>query len=92
MRETDVFGRYGGEEFLMILTDTGLEGAQRALERVREAVAAAGHEHVAPSLAVTASIGIAQWKRDEETSALLGRADAALYRAKERGRNRIEAA
>jgi diguanylate cyclase (GGDEF)-like protein len=92
MRDTDIFGRYGGEEFLMILTDTGADGAQRAMERLRLAVAAFDWAGVAPGAAVTSSIGVATWKAGEEIAPLLSRADAALYRAKDNGRNRVEMA
>lgn len=92
MRETDIFGRYGGEEFLMILTDTTLDGGRLASERVCLAVAAADHGSIAPGVPVTVSVGVAAWQAGEETSHLLGRADAALYRAKANGRNRVESA
>ncbi len=90
MRETDILGRYGGEEFLMILTDTALDGAPRALERVRSAVEAADYSRIAAGLTLTVSVGVARWQRGEESVAVLGRADAALYRAKANGRNRVE--
>ncbi|HWA36580.1 MAG TPA: GGDEF domain-containing protein [Burkholderiales bacterium] len=90
MRETDILGRYGGEEFLMILTDTTLEGGPGATERVCRAVEAAGYGRIAPGLALTVSIGLVAWKPGEDTVSLLGRADAALYRAKANGRNRVE--
>ena len=92
MRDTDIFGRYGGEEFLMICTDTGLEGARTAAERVRRAVAAADWARVAPGCAVSASIGVAAWKPGEQIDQLLRRADGALYEAKRNGRNRVEIA
>jgi diguanylate cyclase (GGDEF)-like protein len=92
MRETDILGRYGGEEFLMILTDTALDGAPRALERVRCAVEAADYDPIAKGLTLTVSIGVASWRRGEDIVALLGRADAALYEAKAKGRNRMEMA
>jgi diguanylate cyclase (GGDEF)-like protein len=90
MRETDILGRYGGEEFLMILTDTALDGMPGAAERVCRAVEAAGYGSIAPGLTLTVSIGVAAWNPGEDTVALLGRADAALYRAKANGRNRVE--
>jgi diguanylate cyclase (GGDEF)-like protein len=92
MRETDILGRYGGEEFLMILTDTALDGAPRALERVRAAVETADYGRIAAGLTLTVSIGVAGWQRGEDTASLLGRADSALYRAKANGRNRVEIA
>jgi diguanylate cyclase (GGDEF)-like protein len=90
MRETDVFCRYGGEEFLMLLTDTDLAAAAIAVERVRFAVAAHDWASVAPGLALTASAGVAGWRRGETLEPLLNRADGALYKAKRGGRNRVE--
>jgi diguanylate cyclase (GGDEF)-like protein len=92
MRETDVFCRYGGEEFLMLLTDTDLPAAATAVERVRLAVAAHGWSAVAPGLSLTVSAGVAGWRKGEPLEPLLNRADGALYRAKRNGRNRVEIA
>jgi len=87
-RATDVVARYGGEEFVVLLPHAGIEQAAVFAERVRRALAA---ETVAPLPApVTASFGIAQLREGETGDALLDRADAALYRAKENGRNRVE--
>jgi diguanylate cyclase (GGDEF)-like protein len=90
MRDTDVLCRYGGEEFLMLLTDTALDAAAVPLERVRAAVAAHDWSAVAPGIALTVSAGVAGWRKGEGLEALLGRADAALYKAKHAGRNRVE--
>ena len=92
MRETDVFCRYGGEEFLMLLTDTDLAAATTAVERVRLAVAAHDWAGVAPGLVLTVSAGVAGWRKGETLEPLLHRADAALYKAKRNGRNRVETA
>jgi diguanylate cyclase (GGDEF)-like protein len=92
MRETDVFCRYGGEEFLMLLTDTDLPAAATAVERVRLAVAAHDWPAVAPGLSLTVSAGVAGWRKGEHLEPLLNRADGALYRAKRNGRNRAEIA
>ena len=86
LRAEDQLGRLGGEEFLLLLPNTGAEAAIRVAERVRAAVADAP----AP-VPVTVSIGLATW--DSETpEALLQRADEALYAAKQAGRNRVMAA
>lgn len=90
MRESDVLGRYGGEEFLMVMTDTRLEEAMLASERICQAIAATDFTWLAPQLQVTVSLGLAAWKRGEDSGQLLARADAALYRAKAKGRNRVE--
>jgi diguanylate cyclase (GGDEF)-like protein len=77
--------RYGGEEFAMLLPSTPLDAAELQADYVRLAV-----ENLSVGLPVTVSIGVAQW-RDDETAADVGaRADAALYRAKHHGRNRVE--
>ncbi len=89
MRETDVFGRYGGEEFLLILTATAPGAATPALERIRAALAAADWGALAPGLAVTVSMGVAGFRKEETIGEVLHRADTALYEAKHAGRNRI---
>ncbi|MBL8966552.1 MAG: diguanylate cyclase [Spirochaetaceae bacterium] len=95
-RTSDHFGRYGGEEFLAVLPEVGAEGAMDAAERARKAMAlerfAAGPGSPAGSgeFAATASAGVASWEEGMDADRLLARADAALYRAKARGRNRVE--
>ncbi len=92
-RYSDISGRIGGEEFLQVLTHSEEEGVRTLVERLRSAFMA---ERFAfggmPSTMVTASFGIAGFrgKRATELSALVARADAALYRAKKLGRNRVE--
>lgn len=94
LREIDSFGRWGGEEFIVLLPETGLEAALVVAERVRETVASV----VVPAddggaVAVTTSIGVASLGvGDESMEELLARADAALYQAKREGRNRVQAA
>jgi len=88
LRQADLFGRYGGEEFVLLLNDTTLEGALTTAERLRAQVESLRFDDVAPELRVTISIGIAEHVRRTDPAATLQRADAALYRAKESGRNR----
>ena len=88
LRQTDCFGRYGGEEFACILTDTSTEGAMITAERIRANIAQLRFPHMDKDLKITISIGIADFTRDEETTATFQRADEALYRAKQTGRNR----
>ncbi len=91
-RGSDVLGRYGGEEFAVVTPETG-ESAARLAERLREVVCRDPVPTEAGPLAMTISVGIAHVdRRGEHLRQLLARADAALYEAKERGRNRVAAA
>lgn len=85
-RDTDLISRWGGEEFIIMTPETGSEGAQNFAESVREWVAAAEFPGVGH---VTCSFGVAQWKPGETFEVVCSRADAALYEAKENGRNRV---
>ncbi|HTP62832.1 MAG TPA: GGDEF domain-containing protein [Burkholderiales bacterium] len=88
MRNTDIFGRYGGEEFLLILVGSAPPAALEAVERVRMAVAARDWRSIVPNAAVTMSAGAAGYMKGETVEHLLNRADQALYQAKHAGRNR----
>jgi diguanylate cyclase (GGDEF)-like protein len=88
LRQTDYFGRYGGEEFAAVVTDTSVEGAMVTAERVRQRIEALRFPDIADELRLTASIGIAAAGAREETTAIFKRADDALYVAKRSGRNR----
>jgi diguanylate cyclase (GGDEF)-like protein len=85
IRQSDYIGRFGGEEFVVLLTETGIEDGLMLVERMREAV---GNLEI-PELpqGITISAGLAQWKPGESAEALLQRSDRALYRAKAEGRN-----
>ncbi|WP_296751854.1 GGDEF domain-containing protein [Roseiflexus sp.] len=86
LRAADLFGRWGGEEFVVLLPQTRLSDAQTALERVRLAL----HTIALPSVhPITASFGIAAYLPGDTSESLLHRADQALYLAKTTGRNRI---
>jgi len=91
LRGFDVFGRLGGEEFLLVLPGTDLAGALIVAERVRAAVDAASFPGVPAGTRVSVTLGVAQGARGEEGSLLLARADRALYAGKAAGRNRVEA-
>ncbi len=91
IRTIDKFGRYGGEEFLLILPETAEGAAQRTLDRLRVIVADLDWSAISPGLAVTMSAGLAVLRPDDSPESILGRADAALYRAKDLGRNRVAA-
>jgi diguanylate cyclase (GGDEF)-like protein len=88
LRQTDYFGRYGGEEFALVLTSTTVEGALIMAERVRARIEALPLAFICPGLMVTASIGIADSSASENTAQIFKRADEALYNAKQGGRNR----
>jgi diguanylate cyclase (GGDEF)-like protein len=90
LRGSDLKCRYGGEEFLVLLPETTLEDARHVAESLRgrfEASPVPWNESAVP---VTASFGVTGVTPDDvDINAIIGRADAALYRAKESGRNRI---
>jgi diguanylate cyclase (GGDEF)-like protein len=92
IRNIDRFGRYGGEEFLLLLPDTPDDGAARILDRLRTIIADLDWSAFSPGMRVTISAGIATLKPDERPDTFLARADNALYAAKARGRNRIASA
>jgi diguanylate cyclase len=92
IRSIDRFGRYGGEEFLLVLPDTPDDVAMRLLERLREIVSELDWSAFSSGMRVTVSAGVATLKPDETPDILLARADRALYRAKAQGRNRIAGA
>ncbi len=86
------FGRYGGEEFLLLLPYAGIDGALGCLARLRTSINEHPLQTCAGPLAMTFSAGIAEYRVGESASQVLARADAALYRAKANGRNRVEIA
>jgi diguanylate cyclase (GGDEF)-like protein len=89
-RASDVVGRYGGEEFVLILVETTQAQALEACEKLRERVAAHAWGAVHPALpGLSVSIGVAGFDADAPQDNLLERADQALYRAKNGGRNRV---
>lgn len=89
LRNIDLAGRYGGEEFAVLLTETGEEGAAVAGERVRHAIGALDMAVGTDPVKVTASVGVVTWSPLFATpSELVAAADQTLYRAKHTGRNR----
>jgi diguanylate cyclase len=92
IRSIDRFGRYGGEEFLLVLPDMTVDGAVRALDRLREIIADLDWSAFSPGMRVTISAGVATLRPDETPDTFLARADSALYSAKAKGRNRIACA
>ena len=90
LRGTDVFGRYGGEDFVQILRNTTLTGAMADAERLRERVSALEIPGTPTIGRLTVSIGVAQYEPGEAIIRTFARADEAMYKAKGRGRNRVE--
>jgi len=84
IRGQDMVARYGGEEFCMVLPETDLVGAHHLLDGLR----CGGRDSVS-DFGVTLSVGLTSWDGVEDTTSLIERADQALYRAKEMGRNRV---
>lgn len=89
IRSCDMIFRYGGEEFVILLSDTGLEGAGLLAERIRQCI----ENHILSfdmeTLKLTVSLGVSALHADDDIDALLARADHALYRAKKNGRNQV---
>jgi diguanylate cyclase (GGDEF)-like protein len=89
LRQADLIARIGGEEFVALMPETSLDAAMQAAERLRELC-----EGLTPDIegeaTMSISVGVAQWRPGETLEHLLERADAALYRAKRAGRNRVE--
>jgi len=89
IRSTDFLARYGGEEFVVLLPGADAQSARGVLEDLREAVANCGFHFRGTPVAVTISTGIAEFSGNDTPEQVFARADAALYRAKDEGRNRI---
>ena len=87
IRKTDMVGRYGGEEFLIVFTNTDLKSALKTTERIRESIKV--QEWDKPKLEITISAGVSQVE-DEGTSEIVINVDNLLYKAKANGRNRVE--
>jgi diguanylate cyclase (GGDEF)-like protein len=92
LRKTDLIGRYGGEEFGIILLDTTPEAAREILDQIRESFARIRHSAEDRDFYVTLSCGLASYPRYVNVGDLTEAADRALYDAKESGRNRVVSA
>ncbi len=92
IRGTDFVARYGGEEFVMLLPGTRLEDGVRLANRMRETVAQIGFHFRGKPVSVTVSCGITQLRDGDDDDTAFDRADKAMYRAKEGGRNRVVSA
>jgi diguanylate cyclase (GGDEF)-like protein len=89
LRKYDYAGRYGGEEFFVIFSNTNAETARTIAERFRKDMEDTRFSWNEESVQVTVSVGIAQYSPGENPDRWISRADAAMYRAKEMGRNRV---
>ena len=92
LRSMDCIGRYGGEEFLIILPQTSLEGALTKAENIRHQVEHLSFTHDNDMFNVTLSIGVAEHMLSESIDDTILRADQALYQAKNSGRNKMVSA
>ena len=89
VRESDLLARWGGEEFILLAHNCRLPHAQELAETLREAIATSPVLSPDDGLRVTVSCGVAECSDEDDAESLVGRADRALYRAKEEGRNRV---
>ena len=87
IRGVDYLARWGGEEFMIILPETGMERAEALAQRIKEEIENYKFNKIGK---VTVSFGVAQFKKDDSEDTLIKRADDALYKAKNKGRNRVE--
>ncbi len=92
VRAIDRFGRYGGEEFLLVLPDTTQQSAVGMLDRLRAIIAELEWSAFSAGMSVTMSAGVTVLRANENSDNVLARADSALYAAKAQGRNRINTA
>lgn len=90
IRSYDLVGRYGGEEFVILLTDANLSGARQLLERVRKNIAQAVIKSYMHEIKITCSIGFALFTEFDTLDEAIHKADNALYQAKTAGRNRVK--
>ena len=90
LRKTDFCGRYGGEEFLIVLTQTDIQAAKVFAERIRNCVENSFFPCLVPDSRVTVSIGLTDYRVQEDIEKTISRADELLYKAKNGGRNRVE--
>jgi len=90
IRKSDILGRFGGEEFILILPNTKLSGAMKLARRIKDAIENYTFMFDNKPIKITTSIGITSSSLQDDVDTILMRADEALYEAKRKGRNRIE--
>ena len=92
LRGSDVMARFGGDEFILLLPETGSKGALEMAERIRKAVEISRFDVRSGDTTITISVGVASYPEDgSNLDVILEKADKAMYRAKEKGRNRVSA-
>jgi diguanylate cyclase len=92
LRPSDSVGRYGGEEFIIILPNTDSKAGVEAIQRLQRSLTKNFFMHKNERVLVTFSAGVAMRGDNEEAEDIIGRADKAMYKAKQAGKNRVEAA
>ncbi|WOD11467.1 diguanylate cyclase [Pseudomonas sp. NyZ704] len=92
LRKSDFIGRFGGEEFVLLMPGTTAEQAASALEALRQGIEESPFHFKTERVTITISVGYTAFKRDDTLDEVFGRADRAMYQAKEQGRNRIVSA
>ena len=89
-RELDFVGRYGGEEFVMLLVDSNLDNAKKLADGIRESVAESGfHSSANEKISITISCGVSEFRDGDSADDVFARADEAMYKAKHEGKNRV---
>lgn len=89
LRESDMLGRYGGEEFVLIFPHEKIDSAEKILNRICDAIASEPFMVEQHSIPITISIGVTDYHKNDSDEDILDRADHALYKAKKAGRNRV---
>lgn len=90
IRESDICGRFGGEEFIIGLPNTKISGAMKLAKRIKSSIEENEFQYNNTKIQVTVSIGVTSASKNDSIFSLIERADEALYEAKKKGRNRIE--
>jgi len=90
IRKSDIFGRYGGEEFLLVLPNTKITGAMKLAQRIKDTIQNHHFKFENNIITFTISMGVTSVGLNDDYTSLISRVDEALYEAKAKGRNRIE--
>lgn len=90
LRSSDIVFRYGGEEFVILLNDTNIDGAKIIAEKIRKSIENHSIAYGMEILKLTASLGISTLRGDDSPESLVNRADKAMYQAKQNGRNQVQ--